>query len=166
MNKLILSCLFLISTYTFSQNNGYYNNLDSALYTPKQVITLDLSKQKLKELPSEIILFENLERLILKRNRIKEIPKELSTLTKLHFIDISSNYIENLPKELSSLEIDTLIMWDNKLREFPLEYERLGKSLLYLDLRAIQMNKQEQKQIKKLFPKAKIRLAPACNCNR
>jgi Leucine-rich repeat (LRR) protein len=166
MNKLTLCLFLLISNYSFSQSGGYYNNLDSALSNPKQVITLDLSKQKLKEVPSKIILFENLERLILKRNRIKEIPKELSSLTKLHYIDISSNYINEIPKELSSLTLDTLIMWDNKLREFPLEYERMGQSLLYLDLRAIQMTKKEQKQIKKLFPKAKIRLAPYCNCNR
>lgn len=166
MNKLTFFLLLSINIYSFAQDNGYYNNLDSALANPSSVITLDLEKQKLKNVPKSIINFENLERLILKRNYIKEIPKELSLIKKIHYLDISSNYIKELPAEISILKLDTLIMWDNRIRVFPEKFQEIGKTLQFLDLRAIQMNKEEQKTIKLLFPKAKIKFTHPCNCNR
>ncbi|MFA7082298.1 MAG: leucine-rich repeat domain-containing protein [Bacteroidales bacterium] len=166
MNKLIIIVLLSISSLSFAQKGGYFNNLDSALSHPNSVITLNLERQRLKHIPQELIFFPNLERLILKRNYIKEVPKELSLLTKLRYLDLSSNNIIDLPKEISVLRLDTLIMWDNRLRSFPKEFKEMGETLNYLDLRAIQMNKEEQNEIKDLFPKTKIRLAHPCNCNR
>ncbi|MBP1645160.1 MAG: hypothetical protein H6Q16_735 [Bacteroidetes bacterium] len=166
MNKLIIILFILLSSFCQGQTNGYFNNLDSALAYPNKVITLDLEKKKLKEIPKEILEFKNLEKLILKRNRIKDVPKEISQLKNLHYLDLASNYIESLPKELSVLNLDTLILWDNRIRNFDTEYGKMSNKLKYLDLRAIQMNKQEQKDIKALFPKTNIRLAYPCNCNR
>lgn len=166
MNKLIIILLLSINSFGFAQKNGYFNNLDSALVYPNSVITLDLEKQKLKQVPKEILMFPNLDKLILKRNYIKEVPKELSSLSRLRYLDLSSNNITELPKELSALKLDTLIIWDNRIRSFPNEFKKMSETLKYLDLRAIQMNKEEQKEIKALFPKTKIRLAHPCNCNR
>ncbi|MDD2192527.1 MAG: leucine-rich repeat domain-containing protein [Bacteroidales bacterium] len=166
MNKLIIILLLSINSFGFAQKNGYFNNLDSALVYPNSVITLDLEKQKLKQVPKEILMFPNLDKLILKRNYIKEVPKELSSLSRLRYLDLSSNNITELPKELSALKLDTLIIWDNRIRSFPNEFKEMSETLKYLDLRAIQMNKEEQKEIKALFPKTKIRLAHPCNCNR
>ncbi|HBN05716.1 MAG TPA: hypothetical protein DD434_08005 [Bacteroidales bacterium] len=166
MNKLIIILFVLFSSFCQGQTNGYFNNLDSALAYPSKVTTLDLEKRKLKEIPKEILEFKNLEKLILKRNRIKDVPKEISELKKLHYLDLASNYIESLPKELSVLNLDTLILWDNRIRNFDSEFGKMSNKLKYLDLRAIQMNKQEQKDIKALFPNTNIRLAYPCNCNR
>lgn len=166
MNKLIFILFVLISFFSQGQTNGYFNNLDSALVNPAKVITLDLEKKKLKEIPKEILEFKNLEKLILKRNKIKEVPKEISELKNLHYLDLASNYLESIPKELSVLNLDTLILWDNRIRIFDYEFGKMSNTLKYLDLRAIQMNKQEQKDIKVLFPKTNIRLAYPCNCNR
>lgn len=166
MNKLIIIILLSISTFSFAQRDGYFNNLDSAISHPNSVIVLDLERQRLKEIPKEIADFPNIEKLILKRNYIKEVKKELSLLRKLRYLDLSSNNITDLPKELSVLRLDTLIMWDNRIRSFPKEFKEMGEKLNYLDLRAIQMNKEEQSEIKTLFPKTKIRLAHPCNCNR
>ena len=166
MNKLIIILFVLLSPFCQGQTNGYFNNLDSALAYPSKVTTLDLEKRKLKEIPKEILEFKNLEKLILKRNRIKDVPKEISELKKLHYLDLASNYIESLPKELSVLNLDTLILWDNRIRNFDSEFGKMSNKLKYLDLRAIQMNKQEQKDIKALFPNTNIRLAYPCNCNR
>ncbi len=166
MNKLIIVLLLSITSFGFAQKDGYFNNLDSALVYPNLVITLDLEKQKLKKIPKEILNFPNLEKLILKRNYIKEVPKELSSLSRLSYLDLSSNNITELPKELSALKLDTLIIWDNRIRNFPSEFKEISTTLKLLDLRAIQMNKEEQNEIKALFPKTKIRLAHPCNCNR
>lgn len=164
--RLLFLLTIIFSFNCFGQENGYYNSLESAISNPKEVKTLNLEKQKLKEFPKEILAFTNIERLILKRNNLKEIPKELSQLTKLHYLDLASNNIESLPKELSTLNLDTLILWDNRIREFDKEFETMSNKLKYLDLRAIQMNKQEQKNIKQIFPFTNIRLAHPCNCNR
>lgn len=166
MNKLIIIPFLVFSYFCQGQTNGYFNNLDSALENPTKVITLDLEKKKLKEIPKEILEFKNIEKLILKRNRIKDVPKEISNLKKLHYLDLASNYIETLPKELSVLDLDTLILWDNRIRNFDIEFKNMSSKLKYLDLRAIQMNKEEQKTIKGIFPQSHIRLAYPCNCNR
>jgi Leucine-rich repeat (LRR) protein len=150
----------------FAQSEGFFSNLDSALANPERVITLSLCRQRLKEVPQKISNLKNLQRLILYRNDLKSLPKELSYLHQLHYIDISSNYIDSLPKEMAALPLDTIIAWDNHIRSFPQEFSTLSNSLKYLDLRAIPMNKQEQKAIKELFPQAKTRMAHPCNCNR
>lgn len=166
MNKLIIILFLAFSCFCQGQTNGYFNNLDSALAYPTKVITLDLEKKKLKEIPIKILEFKNIEKLILKRNRIKDVPKEIADLKKLHYLDLASNNIESLPKELSVLNLDTLILWDNRIRDFDMEFMNMSSKLKYLDLRAIQMNKQEQKKIKEIFPLTNIKLAYPCNCNR
>lgn len=155
-----------IPFFCSAQEEGFFSNLDSALATPDKVITLSLCRSKIKDIPQQIFTLSNLQKLILSRNYIKSIPKEISQLKNLHYIDISSNYIDSLPKEMAALPLDTIIAWDNHIRVFPLEFSSLSNKLKYLDLRAIPMNKQEQKAIKALFPQAKIRLAHPCNCNR
>lgn len=159
----ILILLFFFSLNVQSQNKCY-KNLDSALVNKDCVECLDLSKDRLKEIPSEIYEFKNLKTLILSKNKIKHISDSLSTLTNLHYLDLSSNYIESLPASLATLHIDTLIMWDNPIYEFPNELSKWD--LKYLDLRAIQMNKEEQKNIKALFPSARVRMDHPCNCGR
>lgn len=166
MKKLLILILLIFSKACFSQGNGYFNDIDKALKNPNSVIILDLEKQKIKQIPSSIFHFINLEKLILKRNYIKVVPKEICLLTKLHYLDISSNYISELPQQMHSLKLDTLIMWDNRVREFDEEFKVMGTTLKYLDLRAIQMNKKEQTEIRKLFPHAQIRFGHPCNCNR
>ena len=141
-----------------------YKDIETALANKDCVKCIDLSKKKLKEIPTDIYEFPNLEKLILRKNKIKYISDTLSTLEKLHYLDLSSNYIDFLPTSLSSLNIDTLIMWDNPIYEFPTEFSKWN--LKYLDLRAIQMNKEEQKNIKTLFPSAKIKMDHPCNCGR
>lgn len=164
MYKAIPLILLFISTNLFAQKQGYYDNLDSATSNPNRVITLELKKKNLKEVPKEVFSFPNLERLLLSRNYIRSIPFELSNLKRLHYLDLSSNYIEEFPQELGALPLDTLILWDNQIRVFPSVLQTLGSALQYLDLRAIQMNKEEQTEIKLLFPLAHIRLDHPCNC--
>jgi Leucine-rich repeat (LRR) protein len=158
---LIISLLF---TFICQAQQPCYKSLEEALKQKDCVTCLDLSKQRLKQIPNEVFEFPNLEKLILNKNKIKHIPDSLSTLRNLHYLDLSSNYIDSLPPSLSELSLDTLIMWDNPIYTLPKEFEKWD--LKYLDLRAIQMNKDEQKYIKSLFPKARVRMDHPCNCGR
>lgn len=151
--------IFEIFSQDFSKKS--LKNLEKSKDSVECII---LKNQNIKELPSEIYSYKNLKKLILSRNKIKHIPDSLSTLRNLHYLDLSSNYIDSLPPSLSELALDTLIMWDNPIYTLPKEFEKWD--LKYLDLRAIQMNKDEQKYIKSLFPKARVRMDHPCNCGR
>lgn len=151
--------IFEIFSQDFSKKS--LKNLEKSKDSVECII---LKNQNLKEIPSEIYSYKNLKKLILSRNKIKHIPDSLSTLRNLHYLDLSSNYIDSLPPSLSELSLDTLIMWDNPIYTLPKEFEKWD--LKYLDLRAIQMNKEEQKYIKSLFPRARIRMDHPCNCGR
>ena len=164
MQKIYYIIISLFFTTPLIAQTPCYKSLEEALKQKECVTCLDLSKKKLREIPSEIYQLENLEKLILTKNKIKHISDTLSTLQHLHYLDLSSNYIDTLPESLSTLPIDTLIMWDNPIYELPQDYAQWD--LLYLDLRAIQMNKQEQNSIKQHFPQARIRMDHPCNCGR
>lgn len=151
--------IFEIFSQDFSKKS--LKNLEKSKDSVECII---LKNQNLKEIPSEIYSYKNLKKLILSRNKIKHIPDSLSNLRNLHYLDLSSNYIDSLPPSLSELALDTLIMWDNPIYTLPKEFEKWD--LKYLDLRAIQMNKEEQKYIKSLFPKARVRMDHPCNCGR
>lgn len=151
--------IFEIFSQDFSKKS--LKNLEKSKDSVECII---LKNQNLKEIPSEIYSYKNLKKLILSRNKIKHIPDSLSNLRNLHYLDLSSNYIDSLPPSLSELSLDTLIMWDNPIYTLPKEFEKWD--LKYLDLRAIQMNKDEQKYIKSLFPKARVRMDHPCNCGR
>jgi len=151
--------IFEIFSQDFSKKS--LKNLEKSKDSVECII---LKNQNLKEIPSEIYSYKNLKKLILSRNKIKHIPDSLSTLRNLHYLDLSSNYIDSLPPSLSELSLDTLIMWDNPIYTLPKEFEKWD--LKYLDLRAIQMNKEEQKYIKSLFPRARVRMDHPCNCGR
>lgn len=151
--------IFEIFSQDFSKKS--LKNLEKSKDSVECII---LKNQNLKEIPSEIYSYKNLKKLILSRNKIKHIPDSLSILRNLHYLDLSSNYIDSLPPSLSELALDTLIMWDNPIYTLPKEFEKWD--LKYLDLRAIQMNKDEQKYIKSLFPKARVRMDHPCNCGR
>lgn len=164
MQRIYYLIISLLLTTTLIAQKPCYKTLEEALKQKDCVKCLDLSKQRLKEIPKEVYQFPNLEKLILTKNKIKHLSDTLSTLPHLHYIDLGSNYIDALPATLSTLPIDTLIMWDNPIYELPKELSQWD--LKYLDLRAIQMNKQEQNSIKQHFPQARIRMDHPCNCGR
>lgn len=121
-----------------------------------------MSRNRLESLPSELFEFKDLKRLILSRNRLSGGLDSLALLPKLRYLDLSSNYIESLPESLALSSLDSLIMWDNPCYDFADCFSRLD--LRYLDLRAIQMNRAEQKKIKAMFLNARIRMDHPCNC--
>ena len=155
---LLLCCVLCAET----KAQRCFKSIEEAKASGECVECMDLSRKRLKEIPREVLEFKDLKRLILSRNYLNGNMSELSALTNLRYIDLSSNYIDSLSASLSSLRPDTLIMWDNPINAFPEELSEWN--LQYLDLRAIQMNRKQQKAIKALFPKARIRLDHPCNC--
>ncbi len=87
-----------------------------------QLITLDLSKLGLTQIPVELGQLTNLQRLNLSFNKLTQVPVELCQLTKLQTLDLSNNQLTQVPVELSQLtKLQTLRLGDNKLTQVPVE---------------------------------------------
>ena len=112
----------------FSEN--WFSDLGKAKQIPEKVLYLDLSLQKHKIFPKEILTFKNAERLYLSYNYWTSIPDEIASLTNVKILDLSGNYYMNyLPKEgLSKMQnLELFIIKDNKLATG--EIEKIRKLL-------------------------------------
>ena len=164
-----------------------FHSLESALKQPDMVFRLDLSHQKIKDLPEEIRRFKNLNALDLGRNKLRtlpdwlgelqylqelrvsrnklaEFPAIICRLTQLKRLDLSRNAITGLPECLGGLDqLVSLDLWSNDLAVFPPDLEGM-KALRFLDLRVIQFSPEEMERIKELLPWAAIYFSQPCNC--
>ncbi len=145
MKKLFV--LSIISIFTFAliaqeqeteveldisliSSENWFSNLEEAKANPDKVFYLDLSLQKLKTFPKEILTFKNLKRLHVPNNYWTTIPDEISTLIQLEIMDISSNYyMKKLPTEaLSKLKnLKQIVIKDHALAAG--EIDKLKKAL-------------------------------------
>ena len=166
-----------------------YTSVASIKQNPEQVIILDLSKSKLKEVPPEVFACTNLEELYLNKNRLREIPAEIKYLKKLKKLDVSHNKLKTIPEEIGELtnlthlylnrnlieelpytigrlrNLEIFEMWDNEIIEFP-ETIRELKKLQVFELRNILFSKEEQAYLKAMLPNAKFYFSPPCNCSK
>ena len=118
--------------------------------------TINLSCNKIKEIPKEIGYLTQLQTLDLFSNHIKEIPKEIRYLTKLELLSSSSNNIKEIPKEIQYLtQLQNLILSYNQIKEIPKEIKYLTQlQTLYLSNNQIKEIPKEIKyltQLKKLY---------------
>lgn len=164
-----------------------FQSIEEALKQPDQVIKLELRKKKLKEFPSEIYQFKNLQYLDISKNNLSELPDSIEFLTNLQYLDVSKNKLQVFNSKIGKLEnlfhlnlnnnefssipvtignlkkLRSLDLWSNNLDVFPENLSKL-KSLRVMDLRAILISDAEQSRIKSLLPRATIHFSPSCNC--
>jgi Leucine-rich repeat (LRR) protein len=176
----LLDALALDSVRTF-------HSLEKALQNPDEVYRLDLSGQKLKEVPEGVYLLKNLNALDLSgnklkalperlqelkymqefrasRNKLTEMPKALCRFIHLKRLDLSRNALTGLPKCVGAFhELVSLDLWDNDLADFPEEMANM-QALRFLDLRAIQFEVPEMEHLQSLLPSTKIFFSQPCNC--
>ncbi|MFC2175851.1 leucine-rich repeat domain-containing protein [Bacteroidota bacterium] len=125
---------------------------------------LDLSRNRIQEIPAEIGLLTQLKKLILHKNRIETLPPEIGALTDLRELIINNNELVSLPKEIGNLKkLRYLDMWSNNISVLPKSMGKLD-ALEEVDLRVIVMTKAEQEDIQLLLPNAKVHIDQHCNC--
>ncbi len=99
-----------------------------AEYSPDKIILIDISENKLRQLPPEIGRFTNLEHLYLANNQLTSLPPEIGQLKKLKTLVLSGNQLNQLPPEIGQLtNLETLDLQSNQLQGFPSELARLKK---------------------------------------
>jgi Leucine-rich repeat (LRR) protein len=165
-----------------------YTNLALAEKDSDAVVKLVLRGNKLTQFPKEILAFKNLEYLDLSNNKLTTIPAEIAQLTNLKVLILEGNKLADLPVELYALynlrvlnvgrnqlyymsakignltELIQLDVWSNNIAEFPEEISKLN-NLKVVDMRSIAMNDEQQADIMKLLPNAKVLLDASCHCN-
>lgn len=87
---------------------------------PSNMTTLSLSKAKLASLPGELFTkLVHLEKLDLSKNNLTRLPTELSLLSKLVYLSVARNKLEFIPFEFSSLRsLRILDLHSNNIRAF------------------------------------------------
>lgn len=128
------------------------------------LMLLDLSKNRLKELPAELGLLKKLKKLVLFKNRLESIPPQIGELEDLQELVVNQNELETLPDEIGKLKkLRYIDMWSNNLTHLPGSMAEMW-ALEELDLRVIVMTAAEQEDIKILLPNTKVHMDQHCNC--
>jgi len=76
---------------------------------------LDLSGQRLSDVPSALFRLTHLERLNLGHNNLTFLPSQIGRLRKLRYLDLSQNRLTSLPPEIRHLPLETLDVRGNPL---------------------------------------------------
>ncbi|CAH2076190.1 unnamed protein product, partial [Iphiclides podalirius] len=86
-----------------------------------EVHIVDISKNKLKEVPIGIIrIKQTLSQLILSSNIIESVPREISECAHLQFLDLGKNCLSDLPMEFGNLKsMRELVISCNKFTKIP-----------------------------------------------
>ncbi|HWY37710.1 MAG TPA: leucine-rich repeat domain-containing protein [Bacteroidia bacterium] len=179
-NTVLLDSMQLEETYS-------YIDLEEALKHPEMVVRLELRKKKLKEFPKEIFQFKNLQYLDISKNQIQQLPDSIYLLTNLQYLNVSRNKLGSLPKEIGKMSnlvylhannnsliglppqignlerLRVIDLWSNELTDFPESLSKL-KELIIFDIRAIMINGDTVRQLKKWMPNVNILYDPPCNC--
>jgi Leucine-rich repeat (LRR) protein len=152
-----------------------YKNLSHAIKKHKKVLSIDLAKQNLQELPfvfdnfSKLLSlnllgnnFENfpdaitevtsLEELSLSSNGLKTVSPNLGKLKRLRILILNFNQIDEIPKEIGNLtELLYLDFGDNNLTSFPDEFKNLSK-LQEIHIDDNNFSQQEIDKLKTMLP--------------
>lgn len=178
----------LLGFNTHAQKDKVFKGLDAALEVPADsVYRLDLSKNKLMEVPQEIFKFKNLQDLDLSKNKLTRLPsnfkfEDLRNLnisrnkfevfpevvcknTSIRNLFMGKNFVKYLPESIGDMEnLIVFDIWFNPLEDLPKSMTKL-RNLRSLDLSGISFNKTQQREWSEMLHWVKIEFEAACDCN-
>lgn len=125
---------------------------------------LNLSRNRLRALPTEIGLLKNVKRFVADRNKIVTLPPEIGDMEALQELVLNRNELTSLPKEIGNLQnLYLLDLWSNNLDDLPESMSKMA-NLKEVDLRVIVMSDDRKKELREMLPNVKIHLDKGCNC--
>lgn len=129
--------VFLLSFVVINlkaQPKTTYFSLEEALKNPEIVFRLDLSHQKMSQIPVSISQLKRLKRLDLSYNQLSDLSPILDSLKDLRHLYLNNNQVKKLPSKLFQLvKLKKLCLSNNQLTQLPKEIKNLRK-LKGLDL--------------------------------
>jgi Leucine-rich repeat (LRR) protein len=182
-----LFCISSLQIAGFSQTNHLFESLKDALNVhPDSVYRLDLSKSALKTVPAEIFNFTNLRELDLSKNKLTELPDnfvfeklEVLHLTKNKFelfpavickqknlkqLFLGKNHLSEIPECIGELsELVIFDIWFNTISIIPDSITQL-KKLKSFDLRGMNYSDEFQKEWRDKLPWVTIQFDVGCDC--
>ncbi|MEO9534063.1 MAG: leucine-rich repeat domain-containing protein [Crocinitomicaceae bacterium] len=186
-NVFLISLLFACN-YSNAQRDRVFKSIEEALTVPADsVYRLDLSKNKLTEVPKEIMQFKYLQELNLAKNKLTEIPAffdfedlRILDLSKNDFTEfpvqvckvvsirnlfLGKNDIKVIPDEIGNMQsLIVLDLWYNPIDDLPEALTKL-RNLRSLDLSGLNFSKTFQKEWNEKLSWVKIEFEAACDCN-
>ncbi|CAJ0935604.1 unnamed protein product, partial [Mesorhabditis belari] len=103
-------------------------------YDISDLVSADLSSNRLAELPAGICELRCLESLRVRANVLRRIPSDVALLDRLTFLDLSNNHLTQIPLGLFDLPIEILLLSGNRLDTVPKEIRQLSSTLTELDI--------------------------------
>lgn len=168
----------------------WYTSVEEAVKAQQEgndVLALDLSKKRLRELPQELERLSDLTYLLLNRNRLHDLPSWFANLSGLKAVvadhnrfhdfpaallkmpqveqvSLGENYLSRIPLDIDAMtHLEILSLWGNVIAQFPATLGNL-EHLTVLDLLHNEMTVDEQDFLKELLPQVQLNLSEPCNC--
>jgi len=96
--------------------DGYASKIPDNIFKLKNLETLDLGFNAIREVSPQIGKLVNLKTLMLPSNRITHLPEELTQLKQLNELNLSANPLKNLPKSFVTMtQLEYLSFGDMKI---------------------------------------------------
>lgn len=131
LNTILLERFPSLRMINLSRNK--LTMIPTEIGTLKQLQELNLSQNKINVLPNEIGDLGSLEVLVLDRNQLSGLPSSFSNLTSLRRLDLADNLFNNIPWRLLSAlpQLESLELRGNRLKDllatFPALHEEIPK---------------------------------------
>ncbi|MEX1000802.1 MAG: leucine-rich repeat domain-containing protein [Crocinitomicaceae bacterium] len=190
MKKFVNVCwisFLLLAKPAFSQKDHLFKSIEKACSVPvDSVYRLDLSRNRFTEIPKKILQFQQLRELNLSKNKLRNLPDNF-IFPHLRVLDLSKNKLEvfpavlcknisirhlflgknnipEIPECIGSLQdLIVLDIWFNPIDDLPTSLTKL-RNLRSLDLSGLNFSKSFQKKWTELLPWVKIEFDAACDC--
>ncbi|NOQ71605.1 MAG: hypothetical protein GQ574_06375 [Crocinitomix sp.] len=180
-------CISIFQVIGYSQTNHLFESLEEALQVhPDSVYRLDLSRASLKEVPKEIFNFKNLRELDLSKNKLTELPNQF-VFEKLEVLHLTKNKLEKFPKVIcKNKNLKQLFLGKNRISEIPECIGELSELVIFdiwfntisvipdsitklrklrsFDLRGMNYSDEFQKEWRDKLPWVTIQFDVGCDC--
>lgn len=96
----------------------------------QSLITIELSNNRLVQLPHEISFLKNLKNLYVKNNALDDLslPKDLDQLKQLEVINLGGNHLKQFPYQLfQMLNLKEIYLGSNEISFLPDLFQTLNK---------------------------------------
>ena len=117
----------------------------------RNLVKINLSHNKIKEIPELISNLENLQTLDVSYNCLKELPSNLAQITSLSTLIVSNNTLDTLPPNLSKINWKLLVVENNPLTLIPPQVVMKGTQNILKYLEDLLSGEIENKRMKLMF---------------